>query len=180
MAEELKGAPLLVGIDAGGTFTDLVCFRGGTEPSASSRSRPITTTWPVRRRRARQPAQGFPYATVGAIHLATRWRRTPSSRASCADGLILIGYDRKRCRRPSPTSWPADRVAFVAGGHDLVGDEKEPLDEEPWIGPSSLWPDRSTASPCRPFSPSAIPPTRSEPGPGPGAPEGLPVTCATS
>lgn len=35
MAEGVRADPLLVGIDAGGTFTDLVCFRGGTEPHGS-------------------------------------------------------------------------------------------------------------------------------------------------
>lgn len=132
MAQGVRAAPLLVGIDAGGTFTDLVCFRDSAEPLGSVK---VATDHDDLARTVAEGLDGllkdFPDATVGSVHLATtlatnaivegKLRRT---------GLILIGYDRRRWEEAFADVVPAGRVAFVAGGHDLAGDEKEPLDEE--------------------------------------------------
>ena len=49
---------------------------------------------------------------------------------SCSSGLLLVGYDRNFLEQNSLTgNLGTDRVAFISGGHDLHGDERESLDE---------------------------------------------------
>ena len=46
-------------------------------------------------------------------------------------GLLLIGYDRELVRQYGlEQELATERLAYVAGGHDVVGEEVEPLDEE--------------------------------------------------
>jgi len=46
-------------------------------------------------------------------------------------GLLLIGYDRELVRQYGlERELATERLAYLPGGHDVVGEEQEPLDEE--------------------------------------------------
>ena len=93
--------------------------------------------------------------------------------------LILIGYDPDLIRQYGfEDELVTDDVVYVAGGHDIHGDEAAPLDEAA-LAPGGRWPagTRWRPLPCRAISACATRPTSSGPGDLIEELTGLPVTC---
>ncbi|MEW6266992.1 MAG: hydantoinase/oxoprolinase family protein [Thermodesulfobacteriota bacterium] len=117
--------PLALGIDAGGTYTDLVLLdleqRNMVAAAKSSTTRPDPSPG-IHEGLRRLPAEGL--ARVAMVSLATTFATNAIVEEVGAEaGLILIGYDQ------APEVIPRGvRVMMLSGGHTVSGEEKSPLD----------------------------------------------------
>ncbi|MDO5115198.1 MAG: hydantoinase/oxoprolinase family protein [Synergistaceae bacterium] len=132
--ENDKPATGILGIDAGGTFTDLVFISGDDMRLRAKVKTPtehndlISTI----RRGINLILGQVDVRQVRSVNLAT----TLATNAIVEDklrpvGLILIGYDEDIVERAVRNKlFGTNMVACVAGGHDPAGNELEPLDME--------------------------------------------------
>lgn len=134
--ETLKDSPgkYVLGIDAGGTYTDLVALEGGTG-TILAWSKNLTTYGDLAvgiSRGFKELLKTVSVDGVSSVNLATTLATNAIVEGKARPaGLLMIGYDRLFLEQNSLTGkLGTDRVAFIAGGHDLHGDERESLDEE--------------------------------------------------
>ncbi len=114
-----------LGIDAGGTYTDVALLDLTTgkvvvyAKSMTTRPDPSNGIWNAL---AKINRELLPY--ISMISLATTFATNAIVEDHGAEaGLILIGYEEKPADIPVTT-----RVLMVDGGHTVSGDEKAPLD----------------------------------------------------
>ncbi len=124
---------LALGIDTGGTFTDAVLLdvRSG-KITASAKALTTYADLSIGISEAIQGLWPFDPAEVEAVSLsstlATNAIVEERGRPIC---LVLIGYDSELLRnRGFMSELGTDDVVFVRGGHDVQGDEQEPLDQQ--------------------------------------------------
>ncbi len=146
----IKGAIMMqrhitLGIDAGGTFTDLVLFDPKTKSVVSSAKTPT-----FHDNMLRSLSEGIELITkdinisyIKSVNLATTFatnaivenRMRPVS-------LILIGYTQKQVQEAkSENKLGIGNTYVVKGGHNQNGDEIEPLDEESLLEIITMIPD---------------------------------------
>ncbi|MGL4209536.1 MAG: hydantoinase/oxoprolinase N-terminal domain-containing protein, partial [Candidatus Adiutrix sp.] len=128
-------ANFFLGIDTGGTHTDIVLY----EP----KSKVVTATAKAETThhdlslgisnalKALKQGCGVDFKTIGRINLSTTLATNSIAEGLISrTGLILIGYDEnhKPVRRLTD-ELPQVMVACVAGGHDFYGNEETPLDK---------------------------------------------------
>jgi N-methylhydantoinase A/oxoprolinase/acetone carboxylase beta subunit len=117
-------APLRLGLDAGGSFTDaaLLDGAGGVVAWAKAPTVPGNPARGVAAALAKLPGEHL--ARVGLAGLATTFATNAlvEGRGARA-GLVLIGYDPPLPRLPGNPP-----LLAVAGGHDYWGDERRSLD----------------------------------------------------
>lgn len=131
-----KAMALLLGIDTGGTYTDAVLHdEDAPPPGIIAKAKSLTTHHDL--------AIGIagaldgvlakaPEASIALVSLST----TLATNA-LVEGrggrvcLILIGFEQAALERAGlGTALAGDPVAFIAGGHDPVGNRQAPLDRE--------------------------------------------------
>lgn len=123
-------APLLLGIDTGGTYTDAALLTG--DGSIVAESKALTTYHDlaegIREALTALPAEDL--RRVGLVGLSTTLATNAIVEGrGAAVCLLLVGYDRALLDRYA--FWPelvTRRVVLVRGGHTAEGDEREPLD----------------------------------------------------
>lgn len=134
----VKGAALnssgVLGIDAGGTYTDLV-FLVKENVDCRARVKVPTLPWDVAKtieKGIKQITQKVQPECIQAINLATTFATNAivENRLRPA-GLLLIGYDRALVERAlAENRLGTPYVEVVSGGHDPSGNEILPLDVE--------------------------------------------------
>lgn len=135
-------ADLLLGVDTGGTNTDGVLL------DYESRQVLATTKTPTTPHDLRicilQALDGVMPDDPGRIRLVAI--STTLATNAIAEGkgrpvgLLLFGYDAELVERfEFESRFPADRIAYLAGGHDLNGNQQSPLDEEELLGRAREW-----------------------------------------
>lgn len=125
--------PGIIGIDAGGTYTDLV-FLKGSDYSAGARAKTptihrnlvktIETGLDVLMENIEPRAiRSFNLATTLATNAIVENRLRPTA-------LILIGYDEAIVKEAAAqNAFNTEHIVMVKGGHNERGDEQEPLDQ---------------------------------------------------
>ena len=129
-------APLLAGVDTGGTYTDAVLIDGDSRrvvaaaKALTSRgdlalgvnealARALAALEPTAARRIRLVA----VSTTLATNAVVEGHGSPIA-------VILIGFDRRMAERSGLVSaFPGMPIEHVAGGHDHNGEAAMPLDE---------------------------------------------------
>ncbi len=124
----------VLGIDAGGTYTDIVALEGESG-TVTAWSKKLTTYGNLVRGISEGLAEileTVPGEEISSVNLATTLATNAIvEERSRPCGLLLIGYDRSFLETNSFLErLGTDRIAFIPGGHDLYGDEREVLDEE--------------------------------------------------
>lgn len=124
----------ILGIDAGGTFTDLALVStedGAVLTYAKIKTRGSNMLETIGEGLDMILANTSP-STIKSVCLATTLATNAIvERKTGAVGLILIGYDKKRVEKEiEQNAFQATRVITVAGGHDAKGNETETLDTE--------------------------------------------------
>lgn len=127
---------VVLGIDTGGTYTDAALVDHETA-SVLAGAKALTTRYDL--------AVGIEEAIRAVLEQGTvqpediRLVALSTTLATNAIvegqgrsvGLLLIGYDQDLVRQYGlERELATERLAYVRGGHDVVGDEVEPLDEE--------------------------------------------------
>jgi N-methylhydantoinase A/oxoprolinase/acetone carboxylase beta subunit len=123
--------PLALGIDTGGTYTDVVLLQYDTREVLASRKSP--TTKRDLSIGVEEVIKGIPIADPYAIKLVSI--STTLATNAIAEGkskraaLFLIGYDPELVRAFSMEGrFGTPHYHYFSGGHDLYGREKETLD----------------------------------------------------
>lgn len=123
-----------LGIDAGGTFTDLAFVRDADSAVEAAVKTP-TDHGDLAATIERGLALMLEHVSaerIKAVNIATTLATNAIAEdklRSCA--LFLIGYDEARVRQvEDAVGFGADHIFLVDGGHDVKGDEKAPLDQE--------------------------------------------------
>ena len=130
----------ILGIDAGGTFTDFAVVSAGSLSVENYTKIPtdkrnmvgtiVAGLSEILEKTERSSIKSVSIATTFATNALVEDRKRET-------GLILIGYDPnivEAARRRS--AFPTDRIIITAGGHDAKGNEKAALDESrlmPWL-----------------------------------------------
>jgi N-methylhydantoinase A/oxoprolinase/acetone carboxylase beta subunit len=123
---------ILLGIDTGGTYTDAVLFDDvdGVIASAKALTTKYDLTVGIREAIDRVLGNGSNPADVRLVSLSTTLATNAIVEGHGAPvGLLLIGYppdalDLEGLRQ----AMRGDPVAFIQGGHSVLGDEQSPLD----------------------------------------------------
>ena len=123
----------VIGIDTGGTFTDGVLLQYRTRKVIST-AKSLTTKWDLKDGvidvlRKLKINSDYDIRLVGiSSTLATNSIAEGKARRV---GLILIGYDKELIEEYGlDKKLGTEKIAFIKGGHNAQGVEKEPLDEE--------------------------------------------------
>ncbi len=126
----------VLGVDTGGTYTDAALVDHETG-SVLAGAKALTTRHDlsIGIRRAVEAVLDREVVSPDAIHLVA-FSTTLATNAIVEGqgrpvGLLLIGYDQDLIRQYElERELATERVAYIDGGHDVVGEEGEPLDEE--------------------------------------------------
>lgn len=125
-----------LGIDTGGTYTDAVLVREDTGEVLHS-AKALTTRWDLsigigEAVSAALAAGAASPSDVSLVALSTTLATNAIVEGQGSPAcLILIGYDRDLMREFGfEGALVTPDVVYVRGGHDAVGNEVEPLDEE--------------------------------------------------
>lgn len=133
MSQNKISEPGIIGIDAGGTYTDLV-FLKGSDYSAGARAKTPTIHSDLVKTietgldlllETIEPAaiRSFNLATTLATNAIVENRLRPTA-------LILMGYDEAIVREAAAkNTFNTEYIVMVKGGHNERGDEQEPLDQ---------------------------------------------------
>lgn len=124
----------IIGIDAGGTFTDLVLVDSRenqvlksvkTETDNEDLIRTIQTGLD-------DLLEGIDASCIRSVNLATTFATNALvEKKMRPTALIMIGYHKKWVREIAESEeFSAERIYEVQGGHTYQGNEQEPLDEE--------------------------------------------------
>lgn len=127
---------VVLGIDTGGTYTDAALVdhdSGGVLAGAKA----LTTRHDLaigieKAVRAVMDREAVPAADVRLVALSTTLATNAIVEGQGRSvGLLLIGYDQDLVRQYDlERELATERLAYVRGGHDVVGEEQEPLDEQ--------------------------------------------------
>lgn len=122
-----------LGIDTGGTFTDAAVVDMATNTVLAAAKAPTTRydlSVGIANAIRRLPPEVL--ARVGLVSLSTTLATNAIVEGNGAPTcLVLIGYDRELIRSYKlDRLLPTANVAYIAGGHNTVGNELQPLDEE--------------------------------------------------
>lgn len=125
-----------LGIDTGGTYTDAVLVDEGTGRVLHS-AKALTTRWDLSIGIGEAVAAVLASGAVSASAIGLVALSTTLATNAIVEGqgsptcLILIGYDRDLMREFGfEGALVTPDVVYVRGGHDAIGNEAEPLDEE--------------------------------------------------
>ena len=122
----------ILGIDAGGTFTDLVFLRLSDASVAGSVKTPTDHDDLVSTiDRGLDLILGeIDVRDIKAVNLATTFATNAIVEGKTkASGLVLIGYDKEQVDRAvKGDKFGTDKVILISGGHDTKGNEQAPLD----------------------------------------------------
>lgn len=117
----------VLGIDAGGTYTDVILLDQGTGKVLLRHKSPTTRPDPSEGIKSGLDGLGdVDFRQVEMVSLATTFATNAIVEETGAEaGLILIGYEKTPETIPNGT-----RVLHIKGGHTVTGTEQEPLDTE--------------------------------------------------
>lgn len=125
-----------LGIDTGGTYTDAALVREGTGEVLRS-AKALTTRWDLSVGIGEAIAEVLGSGGVSPSDISLVALSTTLATNAMVEGqgslvcLILIGYDRDLMREFGfEDALVTPDVVYVRGGHDAMGDEVQPLDEE--------------------------------------------------
>lgn len=132
---------LALGIDTGGTFTDAVLVDvesglvwAGAKALTTRHDLAIGIGQAIRRVLAEQAAGGAVArpGDIGLVGLSTTLATNTLAEGQRAPVcLLLIGYDPELITRfDLGKDLAADNIVYLRGGHDVVGNQAQPLDEE--------------------------------------------------
>ncbi|NLD06252.1 MAG: hydantoinase/oxoprolinase family protein [Synergistaceae bacterium] len=122
----------ILGIDAGGTFTDLAFLSLADASVVASAKIPTDHDDLVG-----TIGRGLDFISdkvdvknIKAVSLATTFATNAIVEGKIrASGLVLIGYDEEQVKRAVENNkFGADMIILISGGHDTKGNEREPLD----------------------------------------------------
>ncbi|MGD9001607.1 MAG: hydantoinase/oxoprolinase family protein [Anaerolineae bacterium] len=127
---------IVLGIDTGGTYTDAALVDHETgEVLAGAKALTTRHDLSIGIRRAIQAVldqRGISSTEVHLVALSTTLATNSIVEGQGRPvGLLLIGYDQDLMRQYKlERELATERVVYLRGGHDVVGEEVEPLDEE--------------------------------------------------
>ncbi|MGD8968532.1 MAG: glutamate mutase L, partial [Anaerolineae bacterium] len=127
---------VVLGIDTGGTYTDAALVDHETgEVLAGAKALTTRHDLSIGIKRAIQAVLDQRAVSPGELHLVAL--STTLATNSIVEGqgrpvgLLLIGYDRDLVRQYKlERELATERLVYLRGGHDVVGEEVEPLDED--------------------------------------------------
>jgi N-methylhydantoinase A/oxoprolinase/acetone carboxylase beta subunit len=127
---------VVLGVDTGGTYTDAALV-GHETGNVLAGAKALTTRHDlsIGIRRAIEAVLNREAVSPDEVHLVA-FSTTLATNAIVEGqgrpiGLLLIGYDQELVRQYDlERELATERLAYVGGGHDVVGDEVAPLDEE--------------------------------------------------
>jgi N-methylhydantoinase A/oxoprolinase/acetone carboxylase beta subunit len=127
---------VVLGVDTGGTYTDAALVDHETgEVLAGAKALTTRHDLSIGIKRAIQAVLDRRAVSPAEVHLVAL--STTLATNSIVEGqgrpvgLLLIGYDQDLVRLYKlERRLAAERVVYLRGGHDVLGDEVEPLDEE--------------------------------------------------
>jgi N-methylhydantoinase A/oxoprolinase/acetone carboxylase beta subunit len=126
----------ILGIDAGGTFTDLIFLPGdrtavGACVKVQTRHDDLLSTIEEGIALILKQVDGH---LIGDVHLASTLATNATVENKMAPaGLLLIGYEERdilQAKEKNLFGSASTEIASVVGGHDEKGNERMPLDEE--------------------------------------------------
>lgn len=127
---------VVLGIDTGGTYTDAALVDQDTGRVLGG-AKALTTRYDLAVGIERAIAAVLANHETGAQEIRLVALSTTLATNAIVEGqgrpvgLLLIGYDQQLVSQYDLESQLAtERLAYVGGGHDVVGDQVEPLDEE--------------------------------------------------
>lgn len=123
--------PLALGLDTGGTYTDAVILETDTTQVLAKAKAPTThEELAIGMAQALQRLPEPLLAQVQLVALSTTLATNASVEGKGGPvGVLLIGYDEGVLERfQLRERIPAQQVRFIRGGHDVRGNEREPLD----------------------------------------------------
>jgi N-methylhydantoinase A/oxoprolinase/acetone carboxylase beta subunit len=122
----------ILGIDAGGTFTDLAFMRFGDASVAASAKTPTDHDDLVSTigKGLDLISKEIDCKDIRAVNLATTFATNAIVEGKTkALGLVLIGYDEEQVKRAlKGNKFGTDKIILISGGHDTKGNEQAPLD----------------------------------------------------
>jgi N-methylhydantoinase A/oxoprolinase/acetone carboxylase beta subunit len=122
----------ILGIDAGGTFTDLVFLRLSDASVAGSAKTPTDHDDLVGTigRGLDLISKDIDVKGIRAVNLATTFATNAVVEGKTrASGLVLIGYDEAQVKKAIDSNkFGTDKIILISGGHDTKGNEQAPLD----------------------------------------------------
>ena len=125
---------VILGIDAGGTFTDLALISEDDLEVVSYTKVPTDRSNMIETIRAglKNITEENAEAKISSISIATTFATNALvENRSRSTALILAGYDRERVEAARRNGkFATDRIIVIGGGHDAKGNEKEPLDTD--------------------------------------------------
>src|SRR5436190_1991579 len=126
---------LLLGIDTGGTFTDAVLYEEMRGVVAKAKA--LTTHHDLALGvggavEAVLAHSGVDPAAVALVSLSTTLATNAMVEGQGGRvGLVFIGFDAADAERPAlKAALHGDPVLLIAGGHDALGSQRQPLDKE--------------------------------------------------
>jgi len=122
----------ILGIDAGGTFTDLAFLRLADSYVAASAKTPTDQDDLVGTigRGLDLISKEIDVKEIRAVNLATTFATNAIVEGKTkASAIVLIGYDEEQVKRAVKSNkFGTDKVILISGGHDTKGNEQAPLD----------------------------------------------------
>ncbi len=122
----------ILGIDAGGTFTDLAFLRFADASVAGSAKTPTDHDDLVGTigRGLDLISKEIDVKDIRAVNLATTFATNAVVEGKTrASGLVLIGYDEAQVKKAIDSNkFGTDKIILISGGHDVKGNEQAPLD----------------------------------------------------
>ena len=122
----------VLGIDAGGTFTDIACLSLADASVTASAKTPTDRSDLVGTicRGLDLIAGKVDLCAVKAVNLATTFATNAIVEGKTHGSvLVLIGYDKEQVKKYAiEGNFGTDRLILIGGGHDTKGNELEPLD----------------------------------------------------
>jgi len=125
-----------LGIDTGGTYTDAVLVDQGRDSLIAGR-KALTTYYDLSVGIGRAVAAAFKDQPVSPSEVSLVALSTTLATNAIVEGrgapvcLLLIGYDESMIRQYGfDRDLVTEDVVYLRGGHDVMGDELEPLDED--------------------------------------------------
>ena len=130
--EEAMRAEGILGIDAGGTFTDLAFLSLADASVIASAKIPTDHDDLVGTigRGLDRISDKIDVKNIKAVSLATTFATNAIVEGKmCVSGLVLIGYDEEQVQRAVKNNkFGTDKIILISGGHDTKGNERESLD----------------------------------------------------
>jgi hypothetical protein len=124
---------LILGIDTGGTNTDAVLLNidsGQVEQKAKALTTPEDLSIGISRSLSKLGQKSFNRIKMVCISTTLATNAIVEKKGGSV-GLIMIGYDREIMQRTGlETRLPVEEMCYIGGGHDIKGNEIEPLNDD--------------------------------------------------